>query len=49
MKMQGTLSAAAARTLVCALLLTGASLADDAPLAALHVPGSWQKHQYSFA
>ena len=49
MKTQRTLSAAAARAAVCALLLTGASLADDAPLAATHAPGSWQKQQYSFA
>src|ERR1700678_4217113 len=44
-----TFSPAAARAVVCALLLTGASLADEAPLPATHVPGSWQKHQYSFA
>jgi hypothetical protein len=49
MKMHWTFSSAAARAVVCALLLTGASLADDAPPPAAHVPGSWQKHQYSFA
>lgn len=32
---------------ICALLSAGASLADDA--AATHTPGTWQKHQYSFA
>lgn len=42
-------AAAAARALVCALLLSGASLADEAPLPSTHAPGSWQKHQYSFA
>ena len=48
MKTHWTMPAAAARAVVCALLLTGASLADEAPLPAAHAPGSWQKHQYSF-
>jgi hypothetical protein len=49
MKTHWTMPAAAARAVVCALLLSGAGLADEAPLAAAHTPGSWQKHQYSFA
>ena len=39
---------AAARAVVCAFLLAGASLANEAPPAATHTPGSWQKHKYSF-
>jgi hypothetical protein len=38
---------AAALVAVCALLSAGTALADEA--AATHTPGSWQKHQYSFA
>jgi hypothetical protein len=49
MKKPWNLPRAAARAAVCALLLTGASLADEAPLAATHTPAAWQKHQYSFA
>jgi hypothetical protein len=48
MKTYWTLLAAAGAA-VCALLQTGASRADEAAPAAMHTPGSWQKHQYSFA
>ena len=47
MKKSWKLLSAAALAAVCALLSSGASLADEA--AATHTPGSWQKHQYSFA
>jgi hypothetical protein len=49
MKTHWTMPVAAARAVICALLLTGTSLADEAPLAGAHTAGSWQKHQYSFA
>jgi hypothetical protein len=47
MKKSWNSTGAAALAAVCALLSTGASLADEP--AATHTPGSWQKHQYSFA
>jgi hypothetical protein len=47
MKRSRNLLSAAALAAACAFLSTGASVADEA--AATHTPGSWQKHQYSFA
>ena len=47
MKKSWNLLGAAILAAVLAILSTGASLADEA--AAMHTPGSWQKHQYSFA
>jgi hypothetical protein len=54
MKMSWNSPVAAALVAVCALLSTGASVADEAAgradqAAATHTPGSWQRHQYSFA
>jgi hypothetical protein len=47
MKKYWNLPGAAVLAAVCALLSAGASLADEA--TATYTPGSWQKHQYSFA
>src|ERR1700678_4071018 len=47
MKASGKLSTAAGVTLLAALLGSSAAFADDS--AASQEPGTWQKHQYSFA
>jgi hypothetical protein len=43
------LTATVGATLLCTLILASAALADASSPASATVPGSWQKHQYSFA
>lgn len=55
MKTRWNLAVAAGRAVACTLLLSSATLlpragmADDASPASTISPGTWQKHQYSFA
>jgi hypothetical protein len=43
------LAVGAQQALICTVLLSSAALADPPQSASTHDPGSWQKHQYSFA
>lgn len=49
MRTRWNLAATAGRAMACILLLSGAAFADESSSASTLAPGSWQKHQYSFA